>query len=220
MAVQNWIRAVITQMNFNALYQNTLDFAVEDTPTIAMLQSLSTGIDTTFMPLMNALQHENCLNVQVFTQWRGNAMIQFTETLSGGGVITGGETSPRPQNSIYIRQVPSLESYEWSDDTQVVPTARRIMRGAFFLGGIGEEWQADGISVIPSGLATDLAALLSFLSTELDPTGYNFVPVVHGYALPAITGDNPKPARNECFSPITNSMFMSSTWLKSRKGVT
>lgn len=218
MALRYWVRSTIKQTSIGAIYENTVDWSTIVEPSVGDLSDLNDAIATNLIPLMNTIQLSEVNNVHVHSQWRGNASIQHLKVVSGGGAVTGGATTPKPQLSAYIRLYPETESHEWADDTVDVPSGRRILRGAFYLGGVSEDWMSSGESTIPVALSSDVGAFLDQLNESETTAGNLFTRVIHGYALPAITGDNPKPARNECFSEITFVQFIQTTWLHSRKG--
>lgn len=218
MALRFWVRTVFKQTSIGAIYNNILDWSTIVEPSIQDLSDLNDEIATNLIPLMNTIQLSEVGNVQLHSQWRGNASVQHTKVVSGGGAVTGGTTTPKPQLAAYIRLYPETESYTWADDTIAVAAGRRILRGAFYLGGVSEDWMGSGESTIPVALSSDVAAFLDELNEPQTTAGNLFTRVIHGYALDAITGDNPKPARDECFSEITFVQFIQTTWLHNRKG--
>lgn len=211
----NWVRVELYQTVNGVRSDSTFDYRTSSTPTVAKMLNLLGTIDDAWLTAINDMQHEGVRNVGAKAQWRGNAAVSYETGLGGGGNYDADPTLvPMSQQSFYLRRYVG-ESKDWSDDTSV--EVRPIARGAMLLCGITDDWMTGGNPDVPADQADEYTAFKAQMIAPIEVGGVDtYYPVVHGYALPALLGDNPKPPRPEVYADIVSVDFRRPTWVRNR----
>lgn len=207
----NWIKVTLKQTYKGVLCMADFDYRLTDDPTVSDLIDLLGTMDDAWLTAINGIQHDSVRNQGISATWRGNAAVTYETSLDGGGTYAAAaDLLPLPQQSFYFRRYVGT-SHEW-DGGELV-TARPIAKGALFLVGITDDWATDGDPDVPSGLADELASFLAFQTFTFTIGDLDYVPVVHGYALPAAS---PLPARPEVYADIESVSFRRPSWRRDR----
>lgn len=212
-----WVKVTLSQVEYNIPLRTEWDYRVVDEPTTAAMLEFATEWRDTFLPLVNAIQADTVENYRMSVVWRGNTAVQAELVLTGGGdVVTTADEQQVSSASITIKKYVS-NTFLWDDDSQFTDPLRTIKRGMVYVPGATDEWVSSGRSSVPSGLASDMTALVSGMADTIVADTRIYIPVVHGYALPAITGDNPRAARPEVYADIESAVFKWVTWHEARQ---
>lgn len=211
----NWVRIELKQTVNGVRADSTFDYRTAQTPTYSGLLNLLGTWDDVQLPALNAIQHSGVRNVGAKAQWRGNAAVSYETGLGGGGEYDPGDAMiPLSQQSFYLRRYVG-ESKRWDNDAVVVN--RAIERGAIFLAGITDDWASAGQPDVPGTLETALEDFMAAMIANIVVGGTDtYVPVVHGFALPATGEPHPKEARPEVYADIVTVQFKRPTWISGR----
>lgn len=211
-----WVKVTLNQAEFGIPLVTEYDYRCTTVPTTAHMIELATYFRDTVMPIINAVQVEQIQNIQVRAVWRGNTAVQAERNLTGSGLVVVADTAVQVSSASiaikkFVAETNDFNDIPWENEL------RAITHGYIFIPGASDDWIDNGRSVVPSGLATEQNALEAFLEDEIPVTGNNFIPIVHGYALPLVSGENAKPFRPESYADIEAASFKWVTWHESRQ---
>lgn len=212
-----WVKVTLSQGMSVVPLVTDWDYRCETEPTTTAMGLLCAQWASTLVPIVNAVQDERVRNVRVKAVWRGNTAVQSELSLPGGGLVEVIESDQQVTSaSITIKKFVS-ETNDFDDNPYTDEPKRYIQEGFVFVPGASDQWITGGLSVVPTALTTEMTALLAMIIDPVDVAGNSFIPIVHGFALSAIGGSNPRAARPEVYADVEGASFKWITWHESRQ---
>lgn len=211
-----WVRLTFAQAVYGIPLSTDWDYRTEVEPTTADLIAFLVTWTNDIMSLINAIQPTTISNVHVRAVWRGNTAVQAESAVAGTGDVTVATDDQQVSSASLAFKRFVGPTIGW-DDTPWDEPVRSINHGYVFVPGASDDWVSGGRSVIPTALVSALDDLEDAMADSLVGGTNNFIPIVHGFALPEITGSRPKPARPEVYADIEGATFKWVTWHESRE---
>lgn len=179
------------------------------------VQAIIDQFATDWLPAINAIQSDQCLNKTIYCRDLANPITALTGTLTGTGDVAASFSDTMPPDLPLHLKLTRSSAIDVETNAPYVGT-RPIGSGGKFFPGLTEDWSNEVGVIVPALRAASYTAMITQWTEPLDLLG-SFLSVDHVLYSPAKEETDTLPARNALVAPVSGVVLGRFTRLKSRR---